>query len=31
MAALIGDLGGLLGDAPLMVTTTPVSGKGIGL
>jgi quinol monooxygenase YgiN len=31
MATLIGDLGGLLGDAPLMVATTPVSGKGIGL
>jgi len=31
MAALIGDLGGLLGDGPLMVATTPVSGKGIGL
>jgi quinol monooxygenase YgiN len=26
MAALIGDLAGLVGDAPLMVTTTPVSG-----
>jgi quinol monooxygenase YgiN len=31
MATLLGEVGGLLGDAPLMVTTTPVSGKGIGL
>jgi quinol monooxygenase YgiN len=31
MAALLGDVGPLLGDAPLMVTTVPVSGKGIGL
>lgn len=31
MASLIGDLGDLLGDTPLMVATTPVSGKGIGL
>ena len=28
MAALFGDLGGLLGDGPLLVTTTPVAGKG---
>jgi quinol monooxygenase YgiN len=28
MATLIGALGGLLGDGPLMVATTPVSGKG---
>jgi len=28
MAGLFGDLGGLLGDGPLLVTTTPVSGKG---
>ncbi len=28
MAALFGDLGGLLGDGPLLVATTPVSGKG---
>ena len=31
MATLIGDLSGLLGDAPLMVSTIPVSGKGTGL
>jgi quinol monooxygenase YgiN len=28
MAALFGDLGALLGDGPLLVATTPVSGKG---
>ena len=28
MATLFGDLGGLLGDGPLLVATTPVSGKG---
>ena len=28
MAGLFGDLGGLLGDGPLLVATTPVSGKG---
>jgi quinol monooxygenase YgiN len=28
MATLMGDLGGLLGDGPLLVATTPVSGKG---
>ena len=31
MVALLTEAGDLLGDAPLMVVTTPVSGKGIGL
>ena len=30
MAALLGEVGALLGDAPLMVVTTPTAGKGIG-
>jgi quinol monooxygenase YgiN len=31
MRALMTEAGDLLGDAPLMVLTTPVAGKGIGL
>jgi quinol monooxygenase YgiN len=31
MVALLTEAGDLLGDAPLMVLTTPVAGKGIGL
>ena len=31
MVALLTEAGDLLGDAPLMVLTTPVSGKGIGV
>jgi quinol monooxygenase YgiN len=31
MVALLTEAGDLLGDAPLMVLTTPVGGKGIGV
>ena len=31
MMALLTEAGDLLGDTPLMVLTTPVAGKGIGL
>ena len=31
MVALLTEAGDLLGDAPLMVLTTPVAGKGIGV
>ena len=31
MMALLTEAGDLLGDAPLMVATTPVGGKGIGV